>query len=90
MPPKRKSVDKADEAPVVSKKASKTSGDGTPAAARGKGKAKAKVTKSTDGKGSSAGTSPSGGGGAASSGTAERPKRNKAGQLVFPDYPSES
>lgn len=84
MPPKRKSVDKADEAPpAVSKKASKTTGDSTPAAM---GKGKAKATKSTDGKGSSATTSPSG---VAASGTAERPKRNKQGQLVFPDFPSE-
>lgn len=79
MPPKRKSVDKA---PVVSK-TSKTSRDSTPA------KGKAKATKATDGKGSSTATSPSGGGGAAVSGKAERPKRNKAGQLVFPDFPSE-
>eukprot|EP00903_Cladosiphon_okamuranus_P010370 g9811.t1 len=86
MPPKRKSVDNADEAPAaaVSKKASKTRGDSTPAA---KGKRKAKATKSTDGKGSSVTASPSGGGGVAASGTAERPKRNKLGQLVFPDFP---
>eukprot|EP00752_Nemacystus_decipiens_P010331 g9203.t1 len=85
MPPKRKSVDKAEAPTAVSKKA-KTSGDGTPAAAKGKGKAK--MTKTTDGKGSSNVTSPScGGGAAAAAGTAERPKRNKAGQLVFPDFP---
>ncbi len=86
MPPKRK-VAKGEEA--VAQKASKTSGESTPAAAVGvkvKGKGKAH-----GGSGSSAAaTSPAAAGSAAASGQAPRPKRNKQGQLIFPDFPSES